>query len=114
MHDEEDEVARAAWRTAVVLVPAGEETALAVDLSLELGRRDRECWRSLTRALVELGEAARPSLDRVAVSGTFAERVHATATLLMLDGLQRDFRSAVEEAQRSALDVGARSEDPAS
>jgi HEAT repeat protein len=106
LHDEEDEVARAAWRAAVVLVVAGEEPALADDLASELGRRNRECWRSLTRALVDLGEDARAPLDRAAASGTFAVRVHAAATLLMLDGLQRDFRAAVEAAQRVALEVG--------
>ena len=89
LHDEEDEVARAAWRAAVVLVVAGEEAALADELATELGRRNRECWRSLTRAFVDLGEDARAPLDLAASSGTFAVRVHAAATLLMLDGLQR-------------------------
>ena len=103
LHDEEDEVARAAWRAAVVLVPAGEEAALAEDLAAELGRREPESRRSLTRSMVDLGESARPVLDRVADSGAFAQRVHATATLLILDGLHRDFRAAVEEAQRVAL-----------
>lgn len=103
LHDEEDEVARAAWRAAVVLTPVGERPKLAADLATELGRRDRECWRSLTRALVDLGEAARRPLDGTAASGAFIERVHAAATLLILDGLQQDFRSAVEEAQRVAL-----------
>lgn len=110
LHDEEDEVARAAWRAAVVLVPAGEEVALAADLATELGHRNRECWRSLTRALVDLGEDSRAPLDRAAASGTFTARVHAVATLLILDGLQRDFRAAVEEAQRAALDVEAPAE----
>lgn len=113
LHDVEDEVARAAWRAAVVLTPSDRRSALAVDLARELGRRDRECWRSLTRALVDLGEAARPPLDRIAADGAFAERVHASATLLILDGLQQDFRSAVDEAQRSALDTGASTEDAA-
>ncbi|MBW4042910.1 MAG: HEAT repeat domain-containing protein [Acidobacteria bacterium] len=106
LHDEEDEVARAAWRAAVVLIEAGEEGALAADLATELGHRNRECWRSLSRALVDLGEDSRSVLERAAASGTFAVRVHAAATLLILDGLQRDFRAAVEEAQRAALEVG--------
>ncbi|MGT2427140.1 HEAT repeat domain-containing protein [Amnibacterium kyonggiense] len=106
LHDEEDEVARAAWRVAVVLRAPDEGPAVAEDLATELGRRNRECWRSLSRALVELGEDARPVLDRVAETGVFAARVHALATLLVLDGLARDFRSAVEEAQRTALDTG--------
>lgn len=114
LHDEEDDVARAAWRAAVVLAPSEEGPQLAADLATELGRRDRECWRSLTRALVELGEASRPSLDAVSTSGAFAQRVHAAATLLILDGDQRDFRSAVEEAQRAALEVIGPSDDAAS
>jgi hypothetical protein len=32
--------------------------------------------------------------------------VHATATLLMLDGLQREFRPAIEAARRIHLDDG--------
>lgn len=106
LHDDEDEVARAAWRLAVVLTPTGERPELAADLASELGRRDRDCRRSLTRALVGLGEAARPPLERAAASGAFARRVHAAATILMLEGLQQDFQSAVEEAQRIALDLG--------
>ncbi|GAA2753594.1 HEAT repeat domain-containing protein [Amnibacterium kyonggiense] len=108
LHDEEDEVARAAWRTAVVLHAPGEGPAVAADLGTELGRRNRECWRSLSRSLAEFGEDARPVLDRVAETGVFAARVHAHATLLVLDGLARDFRSAVEEAQRIALETGER------
>ena len=103
LHDEEDEVARAAWRAAVVLTPSAERDELAADLATELGLRDRECWRSLTRALVDLGEDSRAPLERAASSGAFAVRVHAAATILILDGLQVDFRSAVEEAQRIAL-----------
>ncbi len=113
LHDEEDEVARAAWRAAVVLVEVGEEPALAADLATELGRRNRECWRSLTRALVDLGEDARAPLEHAASSGTFNIRVHADATLLMLDGFERDFRSAVEQAQRTALEAGGRQDQGA-
>lgn len=104
LHDEEDEVARAAWRAGVALASPEEEAALAAELVTELGRRDAECRRSLSRSLVALGEAARPALERVAASGVFAERVHAGATLLLLDGWDGDFRSAVHEAQRRALD----------
>jgi HEAT repeat protein len=111
LHDEEDEVARAAWRAAVALVPDGEEPALADDLATELGRRTPEVRRSLTRALVALGDPARPALDRVAASGAFDARVHAIATLLLLDGLHGDFSSAVAEAKRTALEGGAEPED---
>ena len=103
LHDEEDGVARAAWRAAAALTPVGERTALAEDLASELGRRNREAWRTLAEVLVTLGEAAREPLDRVAAGAPYSARVHASATLLLLDGSARDFRSAVEEAQRSAL-----------
>jgi HEAT repeat protein len=111
LHDEEDEVARAAWRAAVVLTPPDEWPALAADLASELGRRNRECWRSLARALVDLGEDSRAPLEQAASSGTFAVRTHAAATLLVLDGFERDFRSAIEQAQRTALEVGGRTDD---
>ena len=106
LHDEEDVVARAAWRAAFVLTPVEERPALAEDLATELGRRSRECWRTLSEVLVHVGEPARAPLDRVAAEGTYSQRAHAAATLLLLDGLARDFRSAVEEAQRAALEAG--------
>lgn len=106
LHDEEDEVARAAWRAAVALVPDGEEAALATDLATELGQRTPECRRSLTRALVAIGEPVRPVLARVAETGAFAARVHAIATLLLLDGLQSEFTAAVAEAKLTALGDG--------
>jgi len=113
LHDEEDEVARAAWRLAVVLVRQGEEAALAADLGTELGRRGPEARRSLTRALTALGEAARPLLEAVAATGSFAERVHAGATLLILDDPHREFLSAVAEARTAAIDVAGAGEEEA-
>lgn len=64
--DADDEVARSAWRTAVVLVPEGEESALAVVLATQLGRGERETQLSLSRALVALGEVivAKPCTRR--------------------------------------------------
>lgn len=111
LHDEEDGVARAAWRAAVVLLPAGDEAALAADLARELGRRDVECRRSLTRAFVALGETARGVLDHAAQSGVFSARVHAVATLLILDDPDRDFRSAIEQARQDVLDADERTPD---
>jgi HEAT repeat protein len=103
LHDEEDEVVRPAWRAAFVLTPVEERAALAEDLATELGRRTREAWRTLAEVLVNVGEPARGPLERTAADGTYSARVHASATLLLLDGSARDFRSAVEEAQRTAL-----------
>ena len=106
LHDEEDEVAKAAWRAAVVLVPSGEEAALAADLAQELGRRDPESRRGLTRAFVALGEPARGVLDHATGVGAFAARVHAVATLLIFDGFERDHRAATEKARQLVLDAG--------
>ncbi|NBH04716.1 HEAT repeat domain-containing protein, partial [Amycolatopsis sp. SID8362] len=50
LHDTDEEVARSAWRAAVVLVPEGERGALAVDLAAQLGRGDRAVRLSLSRA----------------------------------------------------------------
>ncbi|MFD1722092.1 HEAT repeat domain-containing protein [Amnibacterium endophyticum] len=103
LHDEEDAVARAAWRAAVTLVPEGEEAALADDLATELGLRDRDSRQSLSRALVALGEPARAVLERSAGSGAFAARTHALATRLLLDGEADGFQAALGEAKRRLL-----------
>ncbi|MDF3142706.1 MULTISPECIES: HEAT repeat domain-containing protein [unclassified Streptomyces] len=54
--DADDEVARSAWRAAIVLVPEGEERELAVVLATQLGRGERETQLSLSRALIALGD----------------------------------------------------------
>lgn len=54
LSDLDDDVARSAWRAAVVLVPAGEEAGLATALATQLGRGSRETQLSLSRALVAL------------------------------------------------------------
>lgn len=60
--DTEDEVARSAWRAAVVLVPEGEEPELAGVLATQLGRGERATRLSLSRALIALGEVITPAL----------------------------------------------------
>ncbi|MFJ7237478.1 HEAT repeat domain-containing protein [Streptomyces olivaceus] len=98
--DPDDEVARAAWRTAVVLVPEGEEPALAAVLATQLGRGGRDTRLSLSRALVDLGDVAAPALHAAARAADPRVRTHALAT----DRLRRDpdagFEAAVEEAKR--------------
>src|SRR5699024_10720367 len=58
LRDEDDEAARAAWRAAVVLVPAAAEPWLAEVLATQLGRGDAEVHKSLSRALVAVGDGA--------------------------------------------------------
>lgn len=104
--DADDEVARSAWRAAVVLVPDGAGPGLAGVLATQLGRGGRAVQLSLSRALVALGEAMLPTL-RAAMTGPDPRvRRHALAT----EGLWRDpdagFEFAVEEAKR-VLALGA-------
>lgn len=98
LHDADDEVARTAWRTAAGLVDEDHALALAEELLTELGRRDEESRRSLSRALVVLGETARLLLER-----SFADEdaaVHARATLTLLDDPDADFSGSMEQARR--------------
>jgi HEAT repeat protein len=98
LHDPDDEVARTAWRTAVGLVDDDQASELAQELLTELGRRDHESRRSLSRALVALGEGTRPLLER-AFTGE-AAAVHARATLTLLDDPDADFTGTMEQARR--------------
>ncbi|WP_396135134.1 HEAT repeat domain-containing protein [Amycolatopsis sp. A133] len=100
LHDADDEVARSAWRAAVVLVPAGERPALAADLGGQLGRGDRAVQLSLSRALVALGEAIEPALRAGLASADPVVRAHARATERLLLDPDAGFDLAVDEADR--------------
>ncbi|MCX5505404.1 HEAT repeat domain-containing protein [Streptomyces sp. NBC_00053] len=58
LRDPDDETARTAWRTAVLLVPEGEEENLADELPCNSGRGGRDV--RLSRALAGLGAARAP------------------------------------------------------
>ncbi|MDV8024219.1 HEAT repeat domain-containing protein [Rhodococcus sp. IEGM 1330] len=96
--DCDDEVARSAWRAAVVLVPAGGESALATMLSTQLGRGGHDVQRSLSRALVALGSVIEPMLLHASSSKDVAVRAHALATEALLRDPDAGF--AVFEAKR--------------
>ncbi|MEU9642394.1 HEAT repeat domain-containing protein [Streptomyces sp. NPDC048188] len=98
--DADDEVARSAWRAAVLLVPGGEETALAAVLATQLGRGDRPTRLSLSRALVALGEAVVAVLETAAKAPAEPVRAHALATLRLLRDPDAGFEPAIEEARR--------------
>ncbi|MDQ0599315.1 HEAT repeat protein [Streptomyces canus] len=98
--DADDEVARSAWRAAVVLVPEGEESALAAVLATQLGRGERETQLSLSRALVGLGEVALPALRAAATAADRQVRTHALATERLLGDPDAGFEFAIEEAKR--------------
>ncbi|WP_188043318.1 HEAT repeat domain-containing protein [Changpingibacter yushuensis] len=100
LHDENAEVARAAWRTAAGLVPAGYEAELAQELVSELGRGDREAQRSLSRAFAVLGTAAEPVIEDAARSEDQAVSAHAVATLAVMADPDEGFDVAIAEARR--------------
>ena len=89
----DDETARATWRTAVSIVPTAEASDLARLLSTQLGRGDREMRRSLSRALIVLGDSAERVLEQLT-------HTHARATLLLLHDPELSFDAAEYEAAR--------------
>ncbi|RGD58151.1 HEAT repeat domain-containing protein [Kitasatospora xanthocidica] len=101
--DADEEVARSAWRAAVVLVPEDGVPALAVVLAAQLGRGGRETRLSLSRALVALGEAVLPTLGAATTDPDPRVRAHALATERLWHDPDAGFELAVEEAKRTAV-----------
>ncbi|MEV0256942.1 HEAT repeat domain-containing protein [Streptomyces sp. NPDC050732] len=109
--DADDEVARSAWRAAVVLVPEGEGAELAGVLATQLGRGGRETQLSLSRALSALGEAIVPTLRAATTDSDPRVRQHAIATERLLRDPEAGFEFAIEEAKRVvALGTGGQEE----
>ncbi|WP_320774911.1 HEAT repeat domain-containing protein [Streptomyces sp. CRN 30] len=100
LSDADDEVARSAWRAAVVLVPEGEEPGLAGVLVTQLGRGGRETQLSLSRALVALGEVMLPLLRAAMTGDVLPVRRHAVATERLFRDPDAGFEFAIEEAKR--------------
>ncbi|MBD0742607.1 HEAT repeat domain-containing protein [Streptomyces sp. CBMA152] len=100
LSDADDEVARSAWRAAVVLVPEGEEAELAGVLAAQLGRGERETQLSLSRALIALGEVILPTLRTAVTDLDPRVRTHGIATGRLLRDPEAGFEFAIEEAKR--------------
>ncbi|MCF0076994.1 HEAT repeat domain-containing protein [Streptomyces lomondensis] len=100
LRDADDEVARTAWRVAVVLVPEAEKKDLAGELVTQLGRGDRTVQLSLSRALVDLGDVTEPALEKAAASPDPAVAAHARATELLRQNPEAGFDAAIDEAKR--------------
>lgn len=100
LFDADDDVARAAWRTAAGLVPEADRVRLAADLATQLGRGGREVRLSLSRALAQLGGAALPVLARAGNSANEVVKGHAAATLRLIEDPAAGFDDAVQEATR--------------
>jgi len=102
LHDPDDEVARSAWRAAVVLVPAGEEKDLAEALAVQLGRGGREVRLSLSRALIALGETAVEEVLKLATASDDVDvRSHAQATEQLLRDPDAAFALGIDQARRA-------------
>ena len=102
LHDSDDEVARSAWRAAVVLVPPGQERNLAVQLAAALGRGDGHVQLSLSRALLALGaQVVEPLLREAMQSADQGVREHAHATERLLHDPQAASEAALREAKRA-------------
>ncbi|WP_433630562.1 HEAT repeat domain-containing protein [Nocardia sp. CA-120079] len=113
LRDADDEVARSAWRAAVVLVPDGEKQGLAAELATQFGRGDREVRLSLSRALVALGDVVEPILLEALGSHDPIVRAHASATQRLLHDPDAGFDLAVEVARRVVALGPDRAETPA-
>jgi len=107
LSDADDEVARSAWRAAVVLVPEGEERPLATALATQLGRGERETQLSLSQALVALGEVIVPVLHAATTADDPGVRAHALATQRLLRDPDAGFELAIAEAKRIVALAGA-------
>ncbi|MGW5733310.1 MULTISPECIES: HEAT repeat domain-containing protein [Streptomyces] len=100
LSDADTEVARSAWRAAVVLVPQGEESSLATALATQLGRGERDTQLSLSQALVALREVIVPVLRAATTAEDPRVRAHAQATQRLLRDPDAGFEPAIEEAKR--------------
>ena len=100
LRDQDDEVARAAWRAAVSVVPEGAERQLAETLAAQLGRGGRDVQLSLSRALVALGETIEPVLQRAKGSDDPVIAAHAAATERLLRDPEAAFEPDVKAAKR--------------
>jgi HEAT repeat protein len=101
LRDADDEVARSAWRAAVVLVPGGQENNLAEELAAQFGRGDRKLQLSLSRALIALGEeVVAPVLRQAMASEDPRVRAHASATERLLREPDAGSELAVKAAKR--------------
>ena len=99
--DEEDEVARAAWRAAAGLAADdAERLELARTFATQWGRGGHDVQRSLSRALAVLGPAADGVIAAGSLSPDLAVQVHARATAHLIENPHDGFETALFEARR--------------
>ena len=86
--DSDDKVAVTAWRAASVLVPDGEQAALAKILISQLGRGDSDLQFDLTRFLCALGDSIITPLKEASKSEKEVVRLHAAFTLMRYEEMR--------------------------
>ncbi len=102
--DSDDEVARSAWRAAVVLVPDEQRPALAGALATQFGRGNQRLQLSLSRAIVALGkEAAEPVLRDALANSNPVVRAHSAATERLMHDPSIGFELDLQEARRTFI-----------
>ncbi|MDI6105083.1 HEAT repeat domain-containing protein [Actinoplanes sp. NEAU-A12] len=111
LHDPHDDVARSAWRAAVILAPTSEHPALAAELTTQLGRGDRTLRLSLSRAIATLADAAEPALTTALTNHDPTVRAHAHATRRLLHDPDAAFTPDIDEAIRIVA-LGPQQPDP--
>ncbi|WP_020661869.1 HEAT repeat domain-containing protein [Amycolatopsis benzoatilytica] len=100
LRDVDDEVARSAWRAAVILAPDEAKAGLAAELATQFGRGDRTVRLSLSRALVALGPVIEPVLAAGQAHADPEVHEHAAVTERLLLDPDTGFDQAVDEAKR--------------
>ncbi|WP_207456932.1 HEAT repeat domain-containing protein [Herbiconiux sp. SYSU D00978] len=95
-----DEVARTAWRAGVVLAPEAERGRLAEILATQLARGDHRLQLSLSRALLALGDAATPVLERAKRDRAEGVRRHALLTERLMIDPEAGFEPDVKDVAR--------------
>jgi HEAT repeat protein len=86
--DSDDKIAVTAWRAASVLVPDGEQAALAKILVSQLGRGDSDLQFDLTRFLCALGDSIVAPLKAAGESEKEEVRLHAAFTLMRYEEMR--------------------------
>lgn len=101
LDDEDQDVVRTAWYAAAALVLESERGWLAEKLSASLGHGDEDRKRSLSRAMIALGEdVIRPVLSVAEKHGDAAVRQHVQATERLLQDPDSGFAASLENARR--------------
>lgn len=104
LDDEDQDVVRTAWYAAVALVPENQCNWLAEKLAASLGSGDEDMKRSLSRALVGLGEEViGPVLSATAEHGDAAVRQHVEAMERLLRDPDPGFAASLKSARREVM-----------